>query len=303
MIKVKQKHPAKGLGVICELFGKTRQALYSRQKSFERKRLDCELIVGLVLEKRKLMPLIGTRKLYYLLKKEFLSHGIEIGRDYLFEVLRDYDLLVKKRKRRVVTTHSQHWMKKYKNLIKDLPVVRPDQVWVSDITYVRELDGFRYLSLVTDLYSHRIMGYSCSKTLETEGSLQALKMALKERKEVDKPLIHHSDRGIQYCSHEYTGLLKQHRIVVSMGEVGNPYENAVAERVNGILKEEFLLSEKFNGQVEVDKQVAHSISVYNSLRPHLSCGYLTPDQAYVTKGPLEKQWKSYKKRQNLPHAA
>ena len=128
----------------------------------------------------------------------------------------------------------------------------------SDITYVREADGFRYLSLVTDLYSHRIMGYFCSKTLETEGSLQALKMALKKRKDVDKPLIHHSDRGIKYCSHEYTGLLKKHGISVSMGEVGNPYENAVAERVNGILKEEFLFSEKLNGQVEVDKQLSPS---------------------------------------------
>lgn len=303
MIKVKQTHPGKGLGVICGLFGKTRQALYSRQKSFERKRLDCELIVSLVLEKRKLMPMVGTRKLYYLLKEEFLSHGIEIGRDHLFEILRDYGLLVKKRKYRAVTTNSRHWMKKHKNLIKDLPVVRPDQVWVSDITYVREADRFLYLSLVTDLYSRRIMGYYCSKTLETEGSLQALKMALKERKDAEKPLIHHSDRGTQYCSHEYTGLLKQHGIAVSMGEAGNPYENAVAERVNGILKEEFLLSGNFNGQAEVDKQVAQSISVYNSLRPHLSCGYLTPDQAYAIKGPLEKRWKSYKKYQNFPHAA
>jgi len=285
------------------VFGKSRQAYYALEKRSRKEALDTDLIVSFVLKERKYQPCIGTRKLHGLLGETFSQYGVKVGRDRLFEVLRDYALLVQKKKRYAVTTNSRHWMKKYTNLILDVTVDRPDQVWVSDITYIRLKEGFCYLSLITDLYSRKIVGWHCSDSLETAGSMKALKMALKGRKHKDRSLIHHSDRGIQYCSYEYTGLLKKRGIEISMGEVGNPYENAVAERVNGILKSEFMLSETFETLWHAQKHVEESVQIYNERRPHLSCESMTPEQAYGQEGLLKKRWKNYQKKGSLAKVA
>ena len=300
---MKETHPRRGIGIISDVFGKSRQAFYAFEKRLVKDSLNDDLVVSLVLGERKYQPHIGTRKLYTLLEETFFRYGLKVGRDKLFEILREHGLLVQKKKRYAVTTNSRHWMKKYANLISDITVDEPDQVWVSDITYICLKNGFCYLSLVTDLYSRKIVGWHCSGSLETEGSLKALKMALKGRKYPDKPLIHHSDRGIQYCSYEYTNLLKKHGIAISMGEVGNPYENAVAERVNGILKSEFMLSETFESLWHVQKHAAESIRIYNERRPHLSCENMTPERAYGHKGVLKKSWKNYRKKDFLANVA
>jgi hypothetical protein len=289
--------------MICDVFGKSRQAFYAHEKCFRKDALDSDLVVSLVLGERRFQPRIGARKLHCRLGEAFRQHGVKVGRDRLFGVLREHGLLVGRRKRHAVTTNSRHWMKKYGNLIAGLAVDGPDRIWVSDITYVRLANGFCYLSLVTDLHSRKIVGWHCSGSLETEGSVKALEMALKGRKDSGTPLIHHSDRGVQYCSHEYTGLLKADGIAISMGEVGNPYENAVAERVNGILKDEFMLCETFGTLGAVRKHAAESIRTYNERRPHLSCGMMTPEQAYGQEGQLKREWKNYRKKAPLANVA
>jgi transposase InsO family protein len=228
---------------------------------------------------RKRMPRIGTRKLYHLLKGEFEAKRIKVGRDKLFEVLRKNQLLITRRKRYIQTTNSKHWLKKYPNLIKGVEIERPERLWVSDITYIRTDDGFCYLTMITDAYSRKIVGYNTSKTLGAEGTIEALKMAIKNRKSTGE-LIHHSDRGLQYCSKEYVELLEKHQIRISMTEGSDPYENALAERMNRTIKEEFLVVEKFRDYQILRKTIAESILIYNMERPHLSCGMLYPAEVH-----------------------
>ena len=242
------------------------------------------------------MPRLGTRKLHYLLQQQLSDHKICVGRDYLFDLLSEHKLLVRQRKRKVFTTDSRHWMHKYDNLIKDKPVIRPEQVWVSDITYIRLNNQWAYLSLITDAYSRKIMGYCLRTDLSTEGCLAALKMALKNRI-YDQPLIHHSDRGSQYCSQAYTQLLIKNKIAISMTQNGDPYENALAERVNGIIKSEFNLYTCQMGFEGTQQRVRDSINAYNGIRPHASCDYLTPDKAHLKERTLPKRWKNYKQKQ------
>jgi transposase InsO family protein len=233
----------------------------------------------MVREIRKRMPRIGTRKLYYKLKGEFEEKGIKIGRDKLFEILRNKQMLITRRRRYIQTTNSKHWLKKYPNLIKAIAIDRPERLWVSDITYIRTEDGFSYLSMITDAYSRKIVGYNTSKTLGTEGTIEALKMAINNRVSKDE-LIHHSDRGLQYCSKEYVGLLEKNNIRISMTEQSDPYENALAERMNRTIKEEFLFIEKFTGNQQLAKTVEESVKIYNTERPHLSCGMLNPAEVH-----------------------
>lgn len=242
---------------------------------------------------RTSLPRIGTRKLWHLLEPMLAEHKLEAGRDYLFDLLASHKMLIRRRKRNAVTTNSKHWMRKYSNLIKELAVIKPEQLWVSDITYIRLTGGFAYLSLITDAYSKKITGYWLSKTLSAEGCLMALQMALKNRTHLLHPLIHHSDRGSQYCSKEYVELLTNHNIAISMTENGDPYENAIAERVNGILKTEFRLCSNSVGFEDTRQLVAQSVKAYNELRPHASCNYLTPQQAHEQTGALHKRWKNY----------
>ncbi len=237
------------------------------------------------------MPRIGTRKLHYMLTDTLQKHNISIGRNKLFDLLAEYGLLVRlPRRKRVSTTDSNHPFRKYPNLIRELQVARPDHLWVSDITYLSLTDGFCYLSLVTDAYSRKIIGYCLYPTLKKEGPVQALKMAVSDRV-YRQPLIHHSDRGLQYCCNDYTGLLVQSGISISMTEKGDPYENAIAERVNGILKTEFDLDRDFSSFNEAKDAVDKAIDVYNHQRPHASCNYLTPAQAHLQQGLLPAKWK------------
>jgi transposase InsO family protein len=239
------------------------------------------------------MPRIGTRKLHYMLTETLQKHSISIGRNKLFDLLAEYGLLVRRRKRRQVnTTDSNHPFRKYPNLVKELQVLRPNHLWVSDITYISMKEGFCYLSLVTDAYSRKIIGYCLYPTLKKEGSLSALRMALSNIE--DKPLatlIHHSDRGLQYCCSEYTTLLGSKDITISMTEKGDPYENAIAERINGILKSEFGLDKDFDNFEQARNTVENVINIYNQFRPHASCNYLTPEQAHQKEGLLKPKWK------------
>jgi transposase InsO family protein len=244
---------------------------------------------------RAKMPRIGTRKLHYLLTPMLAEHGIQLGRDRLFDLLDEHKLLIRRRRRKVITTDSRHWMHKWPNQIKDLTVIRPEQLWVSDITFIRLDKQWGYLSLVTDAYSRQIMGYSFRTDMSVQGCSEALQMALSNRRYPWAQLLHHSDRGSQYCSAAYVKLLRDNGIGISMTESGDPYENALAERMNGIIKEEFNLYESRVGLQETMQHIGQSIHVYNHRRPHSSCDMLTPAEAHLKTGMLKKQWKTYKK--------
>jgi putative transposase len=247
------------------------------------------------MEIRKKQKKTGTLKLHFMLQQTLGQHGISIGRDYLFDLMRDHGLAIRKRKRKAITTDSRHWMRKYPNLIKELEVTGPEQLLVSDITYIQLKKQWGYLSLVTDAYSKKIMGWAFRTDLGTQGCLDALAMALSNRVYPQKRLIHHSDRGSQYCSKNYVDMLNHHQISISMTENGDPYENPVAERVNGILKEEFDLYSSTENFKETTKRIKESIQIYNHLRPHASCDFLTPEQAHFKEGSLKKRWKPKRK--------
>lgn len=223
------------------------------------------------------MPRIGTRKLYYLLQEPLKELGV--GRDRLFNILKANYLCIYPKKSYRATTNSHHRFRKHKNLIEDLPIVRPEQLWVSDITYIGNRNNHTYLCLVTDAYSKKIVGYDLSDSLNAGGAVRALKMALKQ-KGTKESLIHHSDRGLQYCCDDYQKVLKKHKIRCSMTESYDPYANAVAERVNGILKDEFMLEEYQVDLQTMKKLVKDSIEIYNSMRPHYSGFMLTPEQMH-----------------------
>ena len=296
---MKQDYPGVGIKVLCRLFGKSRHAWYDYQWRVKDTGLKEDIVLQHVTEIRKDLPRVGTLKLHHMIAPKLLTHGISVGRDYLFDLMREHGLYIRRRKRRVVTTDSRHWMHKYPNLIKDLHVSRPEEVWASDITYIRMNSGWAYLSLITDLYSHKVVGYCLRKDLSAQGCIEALKMALQNRM-YDQHLIHHSDRGSQYCSKEYVDLLIQNGVSVSMTENGDPYENAVAERMNGILKSEFNLYASSQGLLETQQRVSRNITAYNQIRPHDSCDKLTPAQAHLGSGPLKKRWKkrTWEKREN-----
>jgi putative transposase len=291
------------LGSLCALFGVTRQAYYEAINHATKTSIAHMIVLTLVKETRSDMPLLGTRKALFLLSPEFLKHGIKMGRDQLFDLLRFHGLLIRCRKRMVQTTNSNHWLKRYPNLIKQMCITDPEQLWVSDITYIRTLQGFSYLSLITDAYSRKIVGFSLHPTLEAIGCIKALKMAIASRKhELPFCLVHHSDRGIQYCCTDYVEILKEERISISMTQSGSPYDNALAERVNGIIKNEFYPKRVYQNHKEAEKALSRIITIYNSKRPHSSVNYLTPDQAHNEMGILKKQWKHYnrfKKREPI----
>lgn len=277
--------------MFCSLFGYTKQAYYKCSAGRHHRVIREQQAREAVLQIRRVMPRIGTRKLHFMLKEQFKSAQIKVGRDKLFTLLRNDGLLIKKRKKYTVTTNSKHWMHKYANLIKDLHVARPEQLWVADITYLDTLAANSYLHLITDAYSKQIMGYELCNDLEANSTLKALQMAIRNRQYPGQPLIHHSDRGLQYCSKLYVNHLLKNNIQISMTENGDPYENAVAERMNGILKDEFGLGEKLGDLQEALHQTSQSIRTYNHLRPHQSCHYLTPLRAHQQQTITIKTWK------------
>ena len=256
----------------------SRQVYYRSIKSVKKRRYIAKQVLALVCEVRLQMPRIGTRKLYYLLQNSLQELGV--GRDRLFRILKANHMLIKPKRSYHITTNSHHRFRKHKNLIEFLEIRRPEQVWVADITYVGNRQNPMYLSLVTDAYSKKIKGYNVSNTLEVKGSSQALKMAIRNRKYPDKKLIHHSDRGLQYCSDQYQKIINTKSIKCSMTEFYDPYQNAVAERINGILKQEFLLNTQNISLKTMKTLVKQSVEIYNQYRPHLSCNMLTPNQMH-----------------------
>lgn len=243
-------------------------------------------VKGLVLGYRQKMPQLGTRKLYSLIKPQLDELGIKLGRDGLFDYLRAQKLLIRAKKRYTKTTDSKHWLKKHPNLLADLQPDRPEQVFVSDITYVESDEGVHYLSLVTDAFSRKIMGYQLGQDLKAQHTVVALQQALSSRQD-QRSLIHHSDRGVQYCSADYQSVLKQYDVQPSMTDGADCYQNALAERVNGILKQEFLLY-RCKTMKQLDKLISESIDTYNRYRPHWSLGLKTPESVHKKAGCVEQ---------------
>ena len=254
------------------------------------------LVLKLVSDIKKDHPKMGVRKTYRLIRDDMRALNVKMGRDALFDLLASKHMLVQKRKRKHITTNSNHLYKKYPNLIKDFTPDAPNQLWVSDITYIRTQREFLYLFLVTDAYSKKILGYKLAKTLDSTHAVNSLQDAIKNTCQPITGLIHHSDRGIQYCSKDYIRVLNEHKINISMTENGDPRENPIAERINGILKDEYLSQY----QNLTAQQLEKSIRKYNTIRPHLSCEMLTPEEAHLTSGNLTRKWKNYyRKTTNL----
>lgn len=250
-------------------------------------------VIKLVKRIRKRMPRLGSIKLYDRLKPEFSKKGIKCGRDKFIEILKEACMLVPKKKKFIRTTDSNHLFNKHTNKVKGLKLKRPEQIWMSDITYIKTKEGNMYLSLITDAYSKKIVGYEISDNMKTESTKRALVRAIKNRSYPNRKLIHHSDRGLQYCNPLYTDTLEKEKITISMTEKYDPYENSIAERVNGILKQEFDISNRRLSKQEAIKNIKRSIHIYNNERPHLSCKLMTPNEAHE-KGKYEyKKWGKY----------
>lgn len=297
---IKDSYPHVGLGRICRLLGITRQAYYKNIR-YQRKTIAEEHItLQMISAIRKDHPRMGGRKLYFMIKEDINRLHIKVGRDALFDLLASEHLLVQRRKRKHITTNSNHWYRKYPNLIKNIVPDGPNQIWVSDITYIKTKQEFLYLFLITDAYSKKILGYRLTKSLDSIHAVNSLQDAIKNNCQPISGLIHHSDRGIQYCCKDYTDLLNQYSISISMTENGDPLENPIAERINGILKDEYL-NHTINVHSHLDKRdLYNAIEKYNTLRPHLSCDMLTPEEAHRGRGNLRRLWKNYyKKRVNL----
>lgn len=260
--------------------GYTRQYYYKQQKDAAKEEAKRQLVKQLVDKQRKRLPRLGTRKLYYMIKEELINQKIKFGRDKLFALMREHGLLVKPQRRYIQTTMSKHWMRKWPNLIKDKVVSGPDEVWVSDITYIKTEQGNCYLNMITDAFSRKIVGYALDDNMETENMIEALKMACKQKVNTSIATIHHSDRGLQYCSHEYGEMTLGNNIKRSMTENSDPYENALAERMNRTIKEEFGMNRRMLSKEQVKALVKESIDLYNNYRPHLALNMSTPNQAY-----------------------
>ena len=278
----------------CRLFGVNRQVYYRRKQSIQKNRDIASKVVVMVMEVRRQMPRIGTRKLYSLLQDQLKDLGV--GRDKLFAILNANHMLIKPSRSYRITTDSHHRFRRHKNLIEHITPARPEQIWASDITYIGNRGKHRYLALVTDTYSKKIVGYDLSASLGADAAIRALKMGLKQRSYKENKLIHHSDRGLQYCCDDYQNVLTRKKVRCSMTESYDPYANAVAERVNGILKQEFLL-EDYNVKLPIMKDlVRNSIEIYNKKRPHYSCHMKTPEQMHKQN---EIKIRTYKKTNRI----
>ena len=276
--KTKQAGTA-SISKVCACFNLKRGAYYKYLRRYRQRETLASKVIALVGKERDVQPRVGTRKLYQALQASFQAAKIKVGRDTLFDILRENNMLVKRKRAYAKTTNSYHHFHKYNNLIKELEVTKTNQVWVSDITYIRTVKGFCYLALITDLYSRKIIGYDISDSLELAGCLRALQKALWHAKPAGG-LIHHSDRGVQYCSHMYVNKLKKRGIEISMTEENHCYENAIAERVNGILKDEFYLDQCFFSTIHAKRATKSAIKIYNNKRLHLSLGYKTPNMVF-----------------------
>jgi transposase InsO family protein len=290
---MRQKQESYGIDPLCRLFGKSRQAYYEKARYAAAASVEAEEILSLVREARKDFPRMGARKLLIYLAPKFEAKRLQIGRDAFIDLLYRNFMLVRKVKNRRKTTFSNHWMHKYPNLTKDYTPTAPNRLWVSDITYIEIASDVYYLSLITDGYSRKIVGWHLSRTLRTAGALTALKMALSSLSGKQPELIHHSDRGSQYCCRDYVKRLTDREIRISMTENSDPRENAVAERVNGILKTEWIYDRNPESFEEACEFISKIIDLYNSQRPHQSIGYMVPDAVHQTGMTTKRMWKNY----------
>lgn len=275
---------------MCGLFGYSRQAWYDTRKRQSETQLSEVLVLTEAKKIRKEHKKMGCEKMHLIMTEFLKSHDIKMGRDKFYFLLAEHGLQVRKKRHKARTTNSNHLYKCYPNIAQDIELTSAGKLWVSDITYIRTSYGFVYLSLITDAYSRKIVGWSLWPDLTSKGALNALKMAVECEQTTDK-LIHHSDRGIQYCCYDYVNYLRGCNIGISMTENGDPYENAIAERVNGILKKEYDLYDTFNDYNEAMEAVKVAIEKYNNERPHRSCDMLPPAKAHTCTGVLKKHWK------------
>lgn len=286
---------------MCQVFGYSKQAYYKQLCQNNSKALKEEIIVGLIKKKREIWKRGSGRNLHQSLLADFEKLDIKIGRDKFFDLLRNNHLLIKSKRCRTRTTCSYHHFNRYKNLIEGIVPLRCNEIWAADITYLwlKPQDKFCYLSIITDLYSRKIVGHCVHDSLSVSGCIEALKQAVATRKDKSKPLIHHSDRGVQYCCHAYIRLLQKQKIKISMTQTGDPLENAVAERVHKTIKEEFTHDRQINfcnieqAKVEIKK----FIEFYNKQRPHRSIDWLTPSKAHQSTGELRRVWKAYRRKE------
>ncbi len=289
---------------MCAIFGVSKQAYYAKLKNNSQVCLKEKIVVDLVLKERKTWKKGSGRNLHKCLEKEIQKHQFSVGRDKFYSILRNNGLLVKHRNNKARTTQSYHFFNKYKNFVPyNYICSRADEVWVSDITFIwlQKERLFCYLSLITDMYSRKIVGYCVHEDLSVNGCLIALKMALKQRQNKTLNLIHHSDRGVQYCCNAYVKLLQKNEVKISMTQTGDPKENAIAERVNKTIKGEFTTEQQINYKdIETAKiDVKKIIDYYNSRRPHRSIDMLTPNEAHTQTGELKRKWKTYYRKPKI----
>ena len=292
---MKENFKGIGLANLCSWFGITRQAYYQSKNRVQQDLIKQEILLDKINQVRKDHKRLGGRKLFDKLESFKDEHNIKMGRDAFFNLLRDNNLLIKKRKRYHVTTNSNHWMKMYLNLIKDISPLGPNHVWVSDITYWKTKGGHYYISFITDAFSRKIVGYQVANSMEAIESVKALKMAIKTLKPNADGLIHHSDRGSQYCSSAYVKTLKKNNIDISMTENGDPLENAIAERINGIIKGEYLFDYEIKSLSKAKEVLKSVVKLYNDDRPHSSIGNATPSEVHnnQTDRDIKRLWKNY----------
>lgn len=268
------------MGTLCRAAGMTRQNYYHQRHVREKALIDEALVVELVRGERQRQPFLGGRKLWYMLEEEFRAAGVTLGRDRFFGVLKRHKLLIPRRKRTCQTTDSRHGFRVYRNLVKGLVLTGPHALWVSDITYVRTGEGFMYLALVMDGFSRKIVGHDCRDSLEAEGAMRALKMAVRQLP-AEARAMHHSDRGTQYCCHEYVAMLEGSGVAISMTQDNHCYENAQAERLNGILKQEYGLGGTLSDKAAAKALAREAVMLYNTHRPHTALGYRCPDEVHA----------------------
>ena len=281
---------------ICGFFAKSRQAYYQIRHRKDKVVVEHAVIINYVTAYRKKMPMLGTRKLHVLIQPQLKKSEIKCGRDKLFSILGTANMLQRPRRVNRCYTRSLPLSRHFPNLIKDMTIDEPEQVWVSDTTGLPVHDGLCYLTLTTDSYSKLIMGYSAQRTKKCNGAITTLKMALSQRCYPDRQMIHHSDGGGEYFNHEFLKTLVDAHVKASCTAPSSPQENPVAERINGILKNELLLAEDNRTFEEILKNLPKTIRIYNELRPHASIDYLTPEKAHQCSGPLRKRWKRYPRR-------
>lgn len=295
---MKRRHPQLSQQVLCRSLGVSRQAHHKQGRRVASVLQGRELVVQLVHELRKELPKLGGRKLYHVLAPRMAELQVAMGRDQFFDLLRQERLLIRRRNRRVRTTLSKHGLPVYPDLLKGLPIKAPGQVWVSDITYWRVQEGFYFIFLITDACSHKIIGYHVARSMDAEHAMIALRMAQRTSRHRLKGIIHHSDRGGQYCFAQYVNLLQENGMRISMTQGGDPRDNAIAERVNGILKNELLAHHDVENIIQARSYLHDAVEAYNLRRPHLSCDMCTPEHAHALDHVLKRRWRTYPYRVN-----